>query len=856
MKKKQKKTGGEASYQSLLDELRHYLPSQGPIKDFIHHNTLHTFQEMDLTFHEAIRKSSSLYGANEYLGIEEYRAAYKAGRISDEALDYILENEKESAKTDMSELRNDLLHARISQMVKHRGFRNQGHLSNIAEDCNVNIEEEIHPVIFRLLANYLDQGIAAITLSEDSANFWQTLVSQFQVARPAGISKEVAQLIIGSEPEVLLQKLIPQILRSGSEVRTFLLEILMTAPGWAGFVSQVEEQPEHLIYPREIKLIDYVALYVAILYVRVKSMRAKMSSLLSRSLNDVFFTEKYPPEGQDEKILRLWHEAFEMTYYREALSALAYNAHARRGRSSRAKNATMQTVFCIDDRECSLRRHLEEVSDRIETFGTPGFFAIDAVYQGPYDAISIKQCPAPVTPRFKIRGIATQKRKIHFSRMEMNFWHRHANHLYSGWIISQIFGIVSLLRLIFSVHFPKKTFATASSVSMIEDMVELKYERSPLGHAHGGYYEGYSVPEMAERVLKVLKQIGLTKDFGSIVAIIGHGASSTNNPYFAAYDCGACSGRSGLMNARAFALMANRKDVRALLKKSGLNIPVSTYFVGAVHDTTRDEIEFLDIEKLPSESQDKVRGLKDVFEKALARNAFERTRRFELVALQDNFKNSLLEVRHRSEMLFEPRPEYNHATNALAVVGRRSLTENLFLDRRAFFNSYDPAADRDGEILNGILTPLVPVCGGINLEYLFSRLDNEKYGAGSKLPHNVFSLFGVANGAEGDLRTGLPQQMIEIHDPVRLLIVVEQSKLIVEKVIKKNAAVHDWIKNEWVKFCIYDYVKKQFFFYRAGKFESIDISSNRVPEIADSLEIIQTTRNDIQPSAILRGREV
>ena len=34
-------------------------------------------------------------------------------------------------------------------------------------------------------------------------------------------------------------------------------------------------------------------------------------------------------------------------------------------------------------------------------------------------------------------------------------------------------------------------------------------------------------------------------------------------------------------------------------------------------------------------------------------------------------------------------------------------------------------------------------------------------------------LIGVANGIDGDLRPGLPSQMIEVHDPVRLLVIAE-----------------------------------------------------------------------------------
>ncbi len=71
------------------------------------------------------------------------------------------------------------------------------------------------------------------------------------------------------------------------------------------------------------------------------------------------------------------------------------------------------------------------------------------------------------------------------------------------------------------------------------------------------------------------------------------------------------------------------------------------------------------------------------------------------------------------------------------------------------------------------MAAVVPVCAGISLEYYFSFVDNDRYGCGTKLPHNVTSLVGVMDGHASDLRTGLPWQMVEIHEPVRILFVVE-----------------------------------------------------------------------------------
>ena len=57
--------------------------------------------------------------------------------------------------------------------------------------------------------------------------------------------------------------------------------------------------------------------------------------------------------------------------------------------------------------------------------------------------------------------------------------------------------------------------------------------------------------------------------------------------------------------------------------------------------------------------------------------------------------------------------------------------------------------------------------------FSIERIAESTVGAGTKLPHNVMGLIGVANSSDGDLRPGLPVQMIEVHDPVRLLVIVE-----------------------------------------------------------------------------------
>jgi uncharacterized protein len=254
------------------------------------------------------------------------------------------------------------------------------------------------------------------------------------------------------------------------------------------------------------------------------------------------------------------------------------------------------------------------------------------------------------------------------------------------------------------------------------------------------------------------------------------------------------------------------------LESRGLHIPTETQFIGGLHDTSRDEVAFYDEDSLSPLNLQRHTGNEVIFYNALDLNSKERSRRFSSIDTKLSPVAIHEKIRERSVSLFEPRPELNHATNALCIVGRRGLTESLFLDRRSFMNSYDYTLDRDGKLLLNIMKPLGPVCGGINLEYFFSRVDNQKLGAGTKLPHNVMGLFGVANGIDGDLRPGLPSQMIEVHDPVRLLIIVEHFPEIVLETIQKAPEMYEWFINEWVHLVALNPETNEYHLFKEGNF--------------------------------------
>jgi hypothetical protein len=56
---------------------------------------------------------------------------------------------------------------------------------------------------------------------------------------------------------------------------------------------------------------------------------------------------------------------------------------------------------------------------------------------------------------------------------------------------------------------------------------------------------GWTAPQKALTAASVLRAMGLREGFGRLVLLLGHGATTANNPHASAYHCGACGGQTG-----------------------------------------------------------------------------------------------------------------------------------------------------------------------------------------------------------------------------------------------------------------------------------------------------------------------
>ena len=117
----------------------------------------------------------------------------------------------------------------------------------------------------------------------------------------------------------------------------------------------------------------------------------------------------------------------------------------------------------------------------------------------------------------------------------------------------------------------------------------------------------------------------------------------------------------------------------------------------------------------------------------------------------------------------ETRPEWGLAKNAGFIIGSRELTKSKHLGGRCFLHSYDWEKDTSGAALEGIMQGPMVVTQWINNHYYFSTVDNDVFGGGSKITHNITGKFGVVQGNGGDLKMGLPLQSLK-HQILKCII--------------------------------------------------------------------------------------
>jgi uncharacterized protein len=863
-----------------VEHAAHGLPDQGPIGVFIHHNTLHAYEH--LPFHEAICTASRDLGTEAYMSEEAFRAAFARGRIEDADLDESVERHAPPPPRSMSRERwhalvraalletpyetdeagvaylveeGDVLRAPGARALWDSAGRHaadgRARSASVREGAALH-DPGVNGFLVPLAAAYLDVGAADWSLPFEGS-FYEAARDLIVSSRPpdAWLRRARERMVDQRERGLTAIDAVRETLarqRVGAQgVEAYVRASLQRLPGWAGMFRRLEREPART---RPASLVDYLAVRLVLEEAAARpagelepSGPADDRGLLRRyQLFRLLQCGVVKDDRDDARAAlaglalldrdargRIWHEAYEARYRRQILSALAVGIRAdlaRRAAGQAAPRPAAQLIVCIDDREESLRRHLEELDPTWETLGAAGFFGLAIAHHTHEHADPSSLCPANQRPSHRVVEPP---------------------------VVSPPGAVARTLARFAALLAPSVGARRTESENMIPRPPVAFVREDDADAAEGALAHGFTAPEAAERIGRLLREIGVAGRLSRLVFVLGHGSTNRNNPHASAYDCGACGGQRGGPNARAFAALANDPRVRECLAASGVIVPDDTVFVGGFHDTANDDVTLYDLDAVPSTHRDALAEARRTFDRARALDAHERCRRFESAPVDLDPDAALAHVRRRAEDHAEPRPECGHGTNAFAVVGRRDLTRGLFLDRRAFLVSYDPGVDPEGASLARICSAVVPVGAGISLEYYFSFIDNARYGCGTKLPHNVASLLGVMDGPRSDLRTGLPWQMVEIHEPMRLLIVIEAPHEHVLRAAAASEPVERLVVNEWVRVATIDPASGAIHVLDGGKFVPFDSGEADLPEAPSSIAYYAGERDHLRPARIHPG---
>jgi uncharacterized protein YbcC (UPF0753/DUF2309 family) len=704
-----------------------------PLSSVIACNPLAGFEH--LSFADALQRAEALFGTRGVLTVDEYRAAYGAGRISQEALRVAVGDRSDAQAAHLLHGGEDVQPERTALTVAEQYDRRR----------STRLQDAVAVEVTDWCAWWATQA--------EPGDFWLEWRAH-HAERAAHLPDAADEALRGALERLRVPHYAQQ---------RYLAVHVASSAGWSS----------HLRWRQLHGVSD---LMLGLLAVSVCTEAAVVG-------DRAWYTDDGPPPRPastvlDDRLLT-WHDAYERTVHDQLLRTIEA---APDPVLDAGPDTAAQVVCCIDVRSEGLRRQLEATGP-YETFGYAGFFGAAVRLTPVTGRGGTDQFPVLIDAAMAVTEQGPTAPIAAAAAMD-DAWHAAKTDLVAPLALAEGAGWVA-------GPFAAVKTAAPGVAGWIADRLP---QRRSTDAATG--YDRSSIDLEAQASI-VASILGLGAGTAPLVVLCGHAAIADNNPMESGLACGACGGHDGTANARIVAAMANDPEVRALLAARGTAIAPGTWFVAAEHNTTTDEVRLLDPHLVPDAHVAALDALAADLVAAGDAAAMDRA------ATLPGRPKSLRSVRRRARNWAEPAAELGLAGNLAFVIGPRHLTGHADLERRVFLHSYDADRDPDGTTLHGILAAPLIVAQWINAQYYFSTTDPEAFGSGSKAVHNVVADIGVLSGPGGDLRRGLPLQSVRaggrlLHEPVRLLAVVQGSLDHIDRTLAQTPALQQLVANEWI----------------------------------------------------------
>lgn len=731
-----------------------------PLYSFVTSNPLSGFEQNH--FEKAVLEAQKMIDAKVYPDAPIYRKALEKGEI----------NEKELLDLLASSNLHESPEYYLSAMDAKRKFNRQKGSSKLDR------------IMVKWLMAFMDEGLAEWEMPFKEDGFyssWRLL---------AIYDEEIKLESLSDLPKTSTEVLFKSLKNYSDEEQLAIMQYHITAlPGWTGYIKHREETISIWQQKYAITMEDYLAVRLWL------ANHFNLPLLPDKQESDAVATHS----TLHYLFLKAWEKSWQ--------NKLIYELKNQKIRPSHDENIPeAQLVFCIDTRSELIRRNIESKGN-YETFGYAGFFGIAMDYKNIEDGLPRKSCP-PIVPSAYLVSEITQKSKEQEAQL---FEKRIERKDFTNYFLTRLknmlpsaFGYVEGSGFFYGISLVSRTLFPAFlyNPKRENEQSHVNHCEPKISHNHENHLYTSDIPfEEKTNIVKSAFDLVGWKNFAPLVVFAGHGSHSANNPFASSLDCGACAASPGRHNARMLAKLANEPVVRNALKENhNINIPATTVFIGAEHNTTTDEIVLFDSE-LPESHRDKISSLKKDLQNA------------QKTAIQERLgfsKNSISTVHKKTNNWSETRPEWGLAKNTGFIVGPRSLTKNMNLQGNCFLHSYNWELDQTGQALEAIMQGPMVVTQWINNHYYFSTVDNELFGGGSKITHNITGKFGVVQGNGGDLKIGLPLQSVNesdeklYHNPLRLSVLIQAPKYIIQEILLKNEHLKTLLDNEWIYLLVMD----------------------------------------------------
>jgi len=643
--------------------------------------------------------------------------------------------------------------------------------------------------------------------------------------------------IVASVPQDPTEAIIAVVRRIGipdRAIEDYLHQALFDIGGWAAYAR-------YLGWDRELQgetddtLLHLLAIRVVWGYTLfVQRDDAAFREAWTRAMEDAATPPKDEELGDDPDLCidLILQEAYEHAFQRQLLAKLGSGKSFLTVTPQAPSRKQLQAAFCIDVRSEIYRRALETVCpDDVETIGFAGFFGFPIEYIPIGHVKGGAQCPVLLKPKYVVceavdnASVAEEAEILSLRLLRRRVgkaWKSFKLAAVSSFIYVETAGILYGVKIFSDSLGLTRTVHDPNTDGLDENVISRLGPRIAPSIV-GGRRTGFDPEDGLNQAEAVLRAMSMVDGFARLVMLTGHGSKTVNNPHASGLDCGACGGHTGEANARVAAAILNEPHIRDGLRVRGIDIPEDTWFLGALHDTTTDEIKLFDTAKIPQSHQAEVEQLRHSLARASALARLERAALLGIAAGPRTGEDIIARSRDWSQI----RPEWGLAGNASFIAAPRHRTLGINLNGRAFLHDYEYRKDQDFSVLELIMTAPMVVASWINLQYYGSTVNNQVFGSGNKVLHNVTGTIGVLEGNAGDLKVGLPWQSVHdgkrfVHEPLRLNVLIEAPMEAINNVIATQTIVRQLVDNRWLHlFRIDDLGRVSHRYVRDGQWEAL-----------------------------------